>query len=252
PEGWCIDTTTLGGWFGVSFEADLRNSVLVLDSENPLPFMEAIERRSRAARLREGGHREDLAAYPQAPQPYSMWRMPSVDVVARANYRSEPGRADLRYEIFASGELATASYSARLASDSQGAPESLRVRAFRMDPDARLLGPLGATQVAAGDVELLSGSVAGASSVGRGVFLGNRALSRPTRFGTTVLRGTLPLGWEAELYRNGQLLAYQGDDRDGRYEFEVGLLFGANRLEVVLYGPQGQVRRETQTIPVGS
>ena len=252
-EGWCVDTEALGGWLGASFNPDLRNSVLALESETPLPFMAAIERQSRAARLRGQGDRRDLSAYPQASQPYALWRMPSVDVVTRVDVRSGPGRnADARYEVFASGEFATASYSARLASDRTGAPESLRVRAYRKDPDAGLLGPLRATEVVAGDVELHSGSLAGAASVGRGVFLSNRALSRPTRFGTTVLRGPLPLGWEAELYRNGQLLAYQGDNAEGRYEFEVGLVFGANRLEVVLYGPQGQVRRETQTIPVGS
>lgn len=253
PEGWCVDTKALGGWFGVSFKPNLRNSVLEIDADRPLPFMQAIERQSRAARLRGDSDRRDLSAYPQAPQPYSMWRLPSVDLVAKADVRSGGGdKLATRYEVLASGEVAMASYTARLASDRDGTPESVRVRAFRMDPDARLLGPLRATQVVAGDVDLLSGSVAGASGIGRGVFLSNRALSRPSRFGVTVLRGALPLGWEAELYRNGQLLAYQGSSSDGRYEFEVSLVYGNNKLEVVLYGPQGQVRREAQTIPVGS
>jgi hypothetical protein len=61
----------------------------------------------------------------------------------------------------------------------------------------------------------------------------------------------LPLGWDAELYRNGQLLGYVSESLDGRYEFEVPLVYGNNDLEVVLYGPQGQIRHETQSIPVG-
>ncbi len=252
PEGWCVDTASLAGWLGVSLAAELRNSALVLDSDEPLPFMDAIERKSRAARLRPDGPR-DLSAYPQAKQPYAMWRMPSVDVVARADYRANGAnsRLDMRYEMFASGEAARSSFDMRLASDADGAPESLRVRAYRMDPAGGLLGPLAATQVVAGDVDMLSGNVAGANGVGRGLFVSNRALEQPTRFGTTVLRGVLPLGWDAELYRNGQLLAYQSDSADGRYEFEIGLLLGQNQLEVVLYGPQGQVRRESRTIPVG-
>ena len=252
PEGWCVDTDTLGGWFGVSFRADLRNSVLALESEQPLPFIEAMERKSRAARLRpqqEG----NLAAYPRAAQPYSLWRAPSVDVVAEANYRDRSGnrRLDTRYEVFASGEVALASFDLRLASDSQGVPQSLRMRAFRMDPEGRMLGPLHATQIIAGDVDMPSGELAGGAGVGRGLFIGNTPLNRPTRFGTTILRGTLPLGWDAELYRNGQLLGYQNESLDGRYEFEVPLVYGNNDLEVVLYGPQGQVRHETQSIPVG-
>lgn len=252
PEGWCVDTDTLGGWFGATVRADLRNAVLALDSERPLPFIDAIERRSRAARLRPQ-QTADLSRYPQAPQPYAMWRLPSVDVVAQADYRGGNGSTQLqtRYEVFASGELGRASVDARLASDSQGQPESLRLRAYRFDPQGRLLGPLRATQAVAGDVDMLSGELAGAPGVGRGLFLSNRALQRPSRFGTTILRGALPLGWDAELYRNGQLLAFQGDGHDGRYEFEVPLIYGTNDLEVVLYGPQGQIRRESQSIPVG-
>jgi len=253
PEGWCVDSGALGGWLGVDLEANLRESSLTISSERPLPFMEAFERQSRAARLRGDISDRDLSAYPQARQPYSMWRLPSVDVVARADYNSGSRRpVTTRYEIFATGEVARASYSARLASNEQGEPDSLRFRGFRMDPEGGMLGPLKATQIAVGDVEVLSGNLAGDSGVGRGVFLSNRALSRPSRFGTTVLRGALPLGWDAELYRNGQLLAYQGSGDDGRYEFEISLLYGYNDLEVVLYGPQGQIRRERQSIPVGA
>ena len=252
PEGWCVDTAALSGWLGVSLEPNLRDSALVLDSEEPLPFMQAIERQSRAARLRGDRDNRDLSLYPQAEQPYALWRMPSVDVVARADYNSRNGRRpNTRYEIFATGEIARASYSMRLASDNEGRPASLRVSAYRMDPEGGLLGPLEATQVAAGEVAGQQVDVAGAPSVGRGVFLSNRELTRPSRFGTTILRGTLPLGWDAELYRNGQLLAYQSDRADGRYEFEVGLVYGHNDLEVVMYGPQGQIRRESQTIPIG-
>ncbi|NRD89988.1 hypothetical protein C8024_11760 [Sphingopyxis sp. BSNA05] len=62
----------------------------------------------------------------------------------------------------------------------------------------------------------------------------------------------MPSGWDAELYRNGQLLAFAENRVDGRYEFiDVPLLYGQNRFEVVLYGPQGQIRRDVQVIPVG-
>jgi hypothetical protein len=252
PEGWCVDTDSLAAWFGVTLTPDMRNSALILDSEQPLPFIEAIERKSRAARLRPERER-DLSAYPHAAQPYALWRQPSVDVVAEGSYHRNAGNSQLnaRYEVFASGEVARASFDLRLASDDRGVPESLRLRAFRMDPEGRMLGPLRATQIAAGDVEMPSGNLTGGAGVGRGLFVSNTPLNRPTRFGTTILRGTLPLGWDAELYRNGQLLAHQGDSLDGRYEFEVPLVYGDNDLEVLLYGPQGQIRREAQSIPVG-
>ena len=252
PEGWCVDVKSLGGWLGATLTPNLYQSVLKLDSEQPLPFIEAIERKSRAARLR-GDKVFDLSAYPKAETPYKAWRAPSVDVIARAGIRNNQGQTqtDMRYELFASGEIARASFNARLASDNKGMPDTLRVRAYRMDPQAQMLGPLKATQISVGDVEMYSGDLAGASGIGRGAFVSNRPLQRPTRFGSTVLRGTLPIGWDAELYRNGQLLAFQSSRDDGRYEFEVSLVYGQNDLEVVLYGPQGQVRRESQSVPVG-
>jgi hypothetical protein len=254
PEGWCVDTATLAGWLGARLTPNLHEAVLILDSDTPLPFIEAIERKSRAARLRDP-KAFDLANYPQAAMPYRAWRTPSVDVVAEVNWL-QPGNgaaAQLRtrYQLYASGEIAGASVDARLASDSRGVPDTLRMRAFRNDPDGKMLGPLKATQVAVGDVDVYSGNLAGASGVGRGAFVSNRPLGRANSFGKTVLRGELPLGWDAELYRNGQLLAFQSDRADGRYEFDVDLVYGANNLEVVLYGPQGQIRRESQSIPIG-
>jgi hypothetical protein len=254
PEGWCVDLKSLAGWLGVRLAPNLREAVLQLDSDTPLPFIEAIERKSRAARLRDPKS-FDLANYPQAPLPYRTWRTPSVDAVAEVAWvhagGGAPGQLTTRYQLYVSGEVAGASVDARLASNSRGVPDTLRMRAYRNDPEGRMLGPLHATQIAAGDVQVFSGNLAGASGVGRGAFVSNRPLERATSFGKTVLRGALPLGWDAELYRNGQLLAFQSETADGRYEFNVDLVYGNNNLEVVLYGPQGQIRRESQSIPIG-
>ena len=256
PEGWCVETGALSRWFGITFKPDLFNSAVRIESERPLPFLEAIERKSRAARLGAKKKGFDLAQFPTADAEYRVWRTPSVDVNTKVGYRSGGG-GDRgftgRYEIYAAGELAGASVNARLASDNQGRPDSLRVRAFRHDPEGRLLGPLKATRVEAGDAQLDSGQLTGQSSVGRGAYVSNESFKRSSRFAATEFRGVLPFGWDAELYRNGQLIAFQTDeDGDGRYEFlDVDLYFGRNEFEVVLYGPQGQVRREKLSQPVG-
>lgn len=256
PEGWCVATQALAAWFGVTMEADLRNAVLLLSSEQPLPVQRAMERRGRAAGLRPRLD-FDLASLPQANTPYRMWRTPSVDVVVslgglRDRQRRTSG-IERRYEIYASGELLTASVDARLASDNRGVPQSLRVRAFRSSNTGNLLGPLQATHFAIGDVASQSSPIAVQPTSGRGLIVTNRPLDQPDSFDRRTFRGELPDGWEAELYRNGQLLAFSMDRGDGRYEFvDVELRYGINRFEVVLYGPQGQTRRETEVINVGA
>ena len=256
PEGWCVATQALATWFGVTMDADLRNAVLLLSSEQPLPVERALQRRARAASLRPRLE-FDLSGLPQADTPYRMWRTPSVDVVVSIGGLRDRQRGDegfeRRYEIYAAGEILTASVDARLASDNRGIPQSLRMRAFRSSNEPNLLGPLGATHFAIGDVSSQSSPIAVQPTPGRGFVVTNRPLDRPDSFDRRTFRGELPEGWEAELYRNGQLLAFSLDRGDGRYEFvDVELRYGINRFEIVLYGPQGQIRRETEVINVGA
>ena len=252
PEGWCMDLTTLSDWMGVRLKPELSTMSIKLESDRKLPFLEAIERKSRAARLRAPRDAQfDLASLPQAEAPYRAWRTPSVDVQVQAQWSQRNG-AQVQYEGLASGEVVGLSYSARVAGSNGLAPDSLRVRLYRNDPAGGLLGPLKATRFAIGDVDTQSTALSAQSAYGRGAFVSNRPLNLPSRFGVTTLRGTLPAGWDAELYRNGELRAYQPDRGDGRYEFaDIELVFGENEFDVVLYGPQGQIRHETSAMPVG-
>ena len=254
-EGWCVDIRAFSQWFGIDFVPDLYNSLIRLETETELPFIQAIERESRAARLRPRSKTFDLSQFPNKPMDYKLWRDPSLDVVIRGGVRSGGGSREGingRAELFAAGEAFGASTFLRLGTNEEFEPASLRLRAYRKDPEANLLGPLEATHAAIGDVETLAGRLTGQTAIGRGAFISNQPLGRINRFSATTLRGVLPAGWDAELYRNGQLIAFQNSRADGRYEFvEVELFYGRNDLEVVLYGPQGQIRRETTSFPVG-
>lgn len=194
PEGWCVDLKALSGWMGVRFRADLSNLAVVLESDRKLPFLEAIERKSRAARLRQPKFAEfDLSKLPQAQAPYQSWRMPSVDVQIQGQWTRNMG-ARAQFEALASGEALGLSYTARLAGSTDNGADSLRLKLFRNDPSAELLGPLKATQVALGDVESLRGALTAQTAYGRGAFVSNRPLNRPGRFGVTSLSGTMPAG----------------------------------------------------------
>ena len=254
PEGWCVDVQSLSNWLDVDFTPDLSNALLTITSETQLPFERALARKEQAAKIRpQTGF--DLSALPQSSEPYRFWRTPSVDAVVSAGGLKDKRSGqqyDLRYELYASGEIGKASFDARLSSDRRGVPENLRLRAYRTDPRGELLGPLRATHFALGDVSTFSTPLVSQSVAGRGALVTNRPVERPDNFDRTSFRGELPSGWDAELYRNGQLLAFAENRTDGRFEFiDVPLLYGQNRFEIVLYGPQGQIRRDIKLIPVG-
>ena len=253
PEGWCVQTSALSRWFGIGVKPLTSGSVLLLESEAKLPFELALERQKRAASFHRASF--DLKSLPQVRIPYRMWRAPALDFVVSggATYRAHDGvRVDRQTSVYAAGEVAHLSYDAQVTTTAKGKPNLLRVRAFRSDPDGNLLGPLKATHVGFGDVEGFDSRLTGVVAAGRGAVMTNRPLTARTAFDRTRIEGDLPTGWEAELYRNGELLGFAKSDSSQRYVFDdVQLIYGENQIRVVQYGPQGQVRERDETLNVG-
>jgi hypothetical protein len=253
PEGWCVDSAALSRWFGLDVKPMTSGSALVLETEAKLPVEMALERQKRAESLHAA--KFDLSTLPQVRLPYRMWRAPALDFVVSAGvtYRADTGaRVDRRSSVYAAGEIAHLSYDAEVATDDKGVPSSLRLRAYRSDPDGELLGPLHATHFGFGDVAGLSTLLGGSPIAGRGAVVTNRPVVNPTNFDHTSFEGDLPAGWDAEIYRNGELLGFARADGRQRYVFDdVQLMYGDNEVSIVLYGPQGQVRTRNETINVG-
>jgi hypothetical protein len=254
PEGWCVQASALSRWFGIGVKPVTSGSVLMLQSDTKLPIELATERKQRAARIHKASF--DLSSLPQVRIPYRMWRAPALDFVVSGGitYRASDGvRVDRQASVYAAGEVAHLSYDAQITTNARGVPSLLRLRAFRSDPDAHLLGPLKATHFGFGDVEGFDSPLTGVVAAGRGAVVTNRPLTARTAFDRTRIEGDLPTGWEAEIYRNGELLGFAKSDPSQRYVFDdVQLLYGENKIRVVLYGPQGQVRERDETLNVGN
>ena len=253
PEGWCVQTSALTRWFGIGVKPVTSGSVLVLESEARLPVELAAERAQRAKHLKPASF--DMSTLPQVRVPYRMWRAPALDFVVSAGvtYRAKDGvRVDRQSSVYAAGEIAKLSYGAQVTTTQKGVPNMVRVHAYRSDPEAGLLGPLRATHFGFGDVEGYDSRLSGTAASGRGAVVTNRPLTAQTAFDRTRFEGDLPSGWEAEIYRNGELLGFAKSGSSQRYVFDdVQLLYGDNRIRIVLYGPQGQVRDREEVINVG-
>ncbi len=252
-DGWCVDTAALSRWFSISVKPMTAGSLLVIDSEEKLPIELAMERQQRAAHLKPAAF--DLNSLPQVRLPYRMWRAPALDFVVSAGitYRAKDGvQVDRRTSLYAAGEIAHLSYDAQFSTTDKGIPNALRLHAYRSDPDGGLLGPLKATHFGFGDVEGFDSRLTGGATSGRGAIVTNRPLGSSAAFDRTRFEGDLPAGWEAEIYRNGELLGFAKSDASQRYAFEdVQLLYGENEISIVLYGPQGQTRTRDELINVG-
>jgi hypothetical protein len=253
PDGWCVQTSALTRWFGIAVKPVTSGAVLVLESDAKLPVELAMERQERAKHLHPATF--DLKSLPQVRLPYRMWRAPALDFVVSAGmtYRAKDGvRVDRQSSVYAAGEIAALSYDAQLTTTQKGMPSNLRLRAYRSDPDGGLLGPLKATHFGFGDVEGFYSKLTGSAASGRGAVITNRPLTTQAAFDRTRFEGDLPSGWEAEIYRNGELLGFAKADSTQRYVFDdVQLLYGQNEIAIVAYGPQGQIKTRQETIDVG-
>ena len=253
PDGWCVQSAALARWFAIGVKPMTSGSVILLDSEAKLPVELAVERQRRAEQLKPA--KFDLSSLPQVRLPYRMWRAPALDFVVSGGvtYRAGDGvKVDRRTSVYAAGEIAKLSYDAQLSTNDKGVPRTLRLRAYRSDPEAGLLGPLKATHFGLGDVAGLDSRLSGTSTSGRGAIVTNRPLFQQSTFDRTRFEGDLPGGWDAEIYRNDELLAFAKPTADQRYQFEdVQLLYGENRIRIILYGPQGQIRTREELINVG-
>lgn len=258
PDGWCVDQKALANWFGLVVNADVYNSILALDSDRKLPVELALIRKMRGEEVaRKHQASLTLSQVPALKIPYKLWRTPALEVVVNAGVRYG-GRSGVTLRrdatVYAAGELASMSYLASLAVAPNGKPRELWARLYRSDPESRLLGPLRATHVAAGDVPGLTSTFNNAGPNGRGLVVTNRPLSQIGNFDRTEFRGRLPEGWDAELYRNGTLIAFDSDsDDDGEYLFkDIDVMIGDNDYEIILHGPQGQEQHIRDMVNVGT
>ncbi|HXV86945.1 MAG TPA: hypothetical protein VD793_09610 [Gemmatimonadales bacterium] len=83
-----------------------------------------------------------------------------------------------------------------------------------------------------------------------GLVVTNAPFVRSSEFEVEQLAGTIPPGWEIELYERGRLLAYEEAGALGAYQMPLKLRYGQNPYELVLYGPAGEVVRQRRTVRV--
>jgi len=84
----------------------------------------------------------------------------------------------------------------------------------------------------------------------RGFELTNAPFLRPAAFGQELLEGSVPDGWEVDLYRDQQLLGYSPSSSAGRYSLDIPLRYGSNPVEVLAYGPNGEVVHSRRLVQV--
>ena len=174
--------------------------------------------------------------------PYVLWGSPRGDVQISAVTSGANTSVNLSGSI--NLEAAYLTNDLFFSVNEQTGLTSLRWTGGRTSPAGNAFGLTGVHTVRFGDISGQSLPLIGSARGGRGLFLSTAPLNRPSLFDTTQLQGNALPGWDVELYRDGSLIDFKTVGENGRYNFEeIPLTYGSNALEVVLYGPQGQIER---------
>ena len=242
-----VELSLLEAWFPILVEVKFNELAILVTGLEPLPVQSRIAQEERRKGIRK---RQDDENYERLPTPEPMISWPFLDTSAEWSLsRNEETISQGRFTATAAGVVANMDSEATIDSRTDGSPPNLRFRAGQTDPMGGLFGPVEAREFALGDIATPSLPLIAENTVGRGAELSTFELGRLQQTNRVTLRGELPVGWEVELYRNGELIDFQTEDENGdaRYEFRpVPTVTGLNEFRFVFYGPQGQSREEVE------
>ncbi len=243
-----IESDLLGDWFDMSFNIDLFAARITIDSDEPLPFQNRLERDKRIARAMSRLNQRKTD-YPRHYEPYQNWSAPFIDQTVRFDRRKTSDgdtTGDYRYTTYATADLAKMESVFYFSGSEDDKSEDFRLTLGRKEPEGGLLAPLDATEFSLGHLtEPRLALINQPSTIEAGVSISSFPLGRQIEFDRHRFIGELLPNWEVELYRNNALIGYRAGPVNGQYDFQdVPLLFGNNHFRLVFYGPQGQIRTE--------
>lgn len=262
-----VPLSAVSDWFALGATWVRDQQYVSLSPAYLLPAEEAAKRgqgRSVGAR----GPDLDVYALPRASDDYRWFSWPHSTTTLSVNTQSIRGRADSGINAVDGNNVdgndsVTVQGSTILRGDflklngdlfasisSEGFSQA-RLRLGRVDPDSALFGPLKASQFEVGDIALSAAPLLQRAASGVGLRIAREPLDISGNFDTTFIQGNALAGWQAELYRDNELLTFQTIGPNGQYRFaDVPLIFGANRFRVELFGPQGQQETVLKTVDV--
>ncbi len=243
-----VAVSELEAWFPVLLELRFRRLQISVKALEPLPLQERAARVERRSQLRRSGYEEEMERV-GAEVGWFDWPFIDTSIEVSGRSRAEEHLGQARMTTTVAGVVGGLDGEATAIMDSDQKAPNFRVRLSRQSLDGGLLGPLDAREFAVGDVTTPDLPLIAENAVGRGIEISTFDLDRLEQTNRVTLRGELPVGWEVEVYRNGELIDFQSDQDigDGRYEFSgLPTLAGLNEFRLVFFGPQGQKREEVE------
>lgn len=243
-------------WFPITLEVSFTELAVIIKSLEPLPIEQRLVRDERRQGAIGLGRLRDKE-YPLQDTKAPLLSFPFINTNTQLIFDgtdSVDSPVSATATTLASGIFLGQDALVSVNTNTQG-DQNFDVRASLglKDPDRNLLG-LGISEYEIGDVSTVPIPLLTGGGIGRGIAISGYDIgsSRGSQSGIVQIRGELPVGFQVDLVRNGQLLEFlEEPDENGEYVFDVDVFPGLNVFELVFYGPEGQkeTREERFFIP---
>ena len=243
-----LNTRLIDEILGSASKFDFNTMTLTMETIGNLPFEKELTRQQKRekfdqiAKEKERQRQEELNKEVYTQKDFI--QLPFIDLSAKYSiYDNESGSdTNLGYSVNASFMTGGFDSNAYLYSSTDKEPPILALKTAKIDEGGNILGLF--KQLEMGDIYSYSSLENQGAPNGWGIKMSTDDVFN-TDGKTYNIRSELPLGWEVELYRNGEMLGYQNNSQDGFFEFTgIPLLLGKNVFKFVFYGPQGQVKEK--------
>lgn len=245
-----VESSLLSKWLPMDFDINFSDLILVIKPREKLPFQLKQEREGR----RNLKHISTKNDYETINSEYKEYSVPVMNMEFGYDYSNRSSHNNkTSFSILSSGDVGYMTNNFTMAADSDDSITSIRTSLGKKDLNKNLLGKMHASEFLVGDINSVDMPLVATRSRGRGLYVSNFDLNRLDQFDSTSFIGDSQPGWEVELYWNDTLLDFVLVGEDGRYEFlNIPVFYGDNIFRIVSYGPQGQVREETQVFNINS
>lgn len=247
----------LEAWLQAKLDTNFNELRLYISPERQLPFQIYEKRRENWEELikRRNKQRNRDDAINLAPRLFSL---PTINLntghsyVGTADGESyQTSTASVQSQFDFLGFSTSLSANARHSQEDGSSLNNIRFNMRKTDPNAHLLGPLQASNLEIGDVNLPAQPLLAGRQRGRGVRIDNTINNFEDPENITIVGNATP-GWDVEIYQDNILIDFQVVPEDGEYRFEaLDLSQGYNTFNIILYGPNGEREERVETYTLG-
>ncbi len=177
--------------------------------------------------------------------PYQLFSSPVLDLSLISRYRKQDSRFENNINVNGRNDLlkSQANYNFNITQENGESINLNNARFFLEHQNHDNTLPFNLQLAQLGDIRPRTSRLIQGSLTGRGALLSTESTKQIRDFDEITVEGEAEPGWEAELYRNNELIGFQIVSDIGEYRFEnIVLNFNKNIIRTVLYGPEGQVR----------